>query len=58
MAVKLNANGLYSYVPETNKEKLIDEITSKHPHFTYGDNAERLWNEEEEHLQDILRGVA
>jgi len=37
---------------------LIDEITSKHPHFTYGDNAESLWNEEEEHLQDILRGVA
>ena len=58
MAVKLNANGLYSYVPETNKEKLIDEITNKYPHFTYGDNAESLWNEEEEHLQDILRGVA
>ena len=56
MAVKLNANGRYSYVPKTNKEKLILKICMKHPHFTFGSNAERLWNEDEEYLEYILRG--
>tara|TARA_R110000744_G_scaffold116837_1_gene218412 strand:- start:179 stop:319 length:141 start_codon:yes stop_codon:yes gene_type:complete len=40
-----------------NKEDLIKEICNIRPHFIFGDNAERLWNEDEEELQDFLDNI-
>ena len=39
------------------KEELVKEICRLQPSYTFGDNAERLWNEDEEELQDFLDNI-
>ena len=40
-----------------SKEDLVKEICDRRTHFTFGDNAERLWNEDEEELQDFVDNI-
>ena len=47
----------YKYIPETKKEKLIWEISKHRPHYTYGDNGEQLWNEDEDDLEILLKEI-
>lgn len=36
------------------KIKLIQEICRLQPSYTFGDNAEKLWNQDEEELEELL----
>jgi len=36
------------------KEELVKEICRLQPSYTFGDNAEKLWNEDEEELEELL----
>tara|TARA_R110000803_G_scaffold187487_1_gene249869 strand:+ start:420 stop:596 length:177 start_codon:yes stop_codon:yes gene_type:complete len=57
MASKLNSEGKFEYFPRTKKEKLIWEICKHRPHYTYGDNGEQLWNENEKDLEELLKEI-
>ena len=46
---------MIKYEPSTKKEKLIYEICRLQPSYTFGDNAEQLWNEDEEELEELLK---
>ena len=47
----------FEYFPCTKKEKLIWEICKHRPHYTYGDNGEQLWNEDEKDLEELLKEI-
>lgn len=39
------------------KIKLIQEICRLKPYYTHGDNAEQLWHEDEEELEELLEEI-
>ena len=41
-----------------SKEELIKQICKLQPSYTFGDNAEQLWNEDEEELEELLEKYA
>lgn len=45
------------YVPKTKKDKLINEIMSLQQSYVFGDNAERLYQMDEDELFDELCDV-
>jgi len=45
---------MFKYEPSTKKEKLIYEICRLQPHYTFGDNAEELWNADDDELAELL----
>jgi hypothetical protein len=45
------------YVPKTKKDKLINEIMSLQQSYIFGDNAERLYQMDEDELFDELCDV-
>ncbi len=45
---------MFRYEPSTKKEQLIYEICRLQPHYTFGDNAEELWNADDEELAELL----
>ena len=45
---------MFKYEPSTKKEQLIYEICRLQPHYTFGDNAEELWNADDDELAELL----
>jgi len=45
----------FKYVPKTKKEKLVWKIMEREPHYSIGDNAEFLWNMDEDELEEVFK---